>query len=166
MRRAVVVRFFSRKIGDNIVAIGETNHGKRRIQLAEGALNQPGVRGIVFDEQNWSFSYSVPFSHSIPLLYFVARRCEPMETETVVPYRQEKPAFSYSDLRSAVCAVCRGAAGSSIQKVLPFPKSDSTPQLPCMRPTARFTIARPMPVPGYASRSCNLSNTCQIRSWC
>jgi hypothetical protein len=39
------------------------------------------------------------------------------------------------------------AAGSSTQNLLPFPGSDSTPQVPLMRCMARATIARPMPVP-------------------
>ena len=38
---------------------------------------------------------------------------------------------------------CSQPAGSSIQKVLPWPTSESNPTLPFIRSTARFTIASP-----------------------
>src|ERR1043166_896609 len=43
--------------------------------------------------------------------------------------------------------------GSSTQKLLPAPGSDSTPTLPPMRSTTFRTIARPIPVPSYRSSS-------------
>ena len=39
------------------------------------------------------------------------------------------------------------AAGNSSQKRLPWPGSDSTPQVPPIRCMARATMAKPMPVP-------------------
>jgi hypothetical protein len=47
---------------------------------------------------------------------------------------------------SASATYC-GAAPSSNQNALPFPTSDSSPNVPCMRSTAFRTIASPMPVP-------------------
>ena len=42
------------------------------------------------------------------------------------------------------------ACGSSIQNVLPLPKSLSTPQIPSMASVSFFTTARPSPVPSIS----------------
>ena len=44
----------------------------------------------------------------------------------------------------------QAAALSSIQNLLPLPRSDFTPTFPPMRSTAFDTMARPMPVPSYS----------------
>lgn len=53
--------------------------------------------------------------------------------------------------------------GSSIQNRLPESAADSTPIRPPIRSTPLRTIARPIPVPGYASTPCNLSKTRKMR---
>jgi hypothetical protein len=59
----------------------------------------------------------------------------------------------------------RYAAFSSIQKRAPWPNSDSTPQRPPMRSTARATMARPMPVPSCRATSPTRSNKPNTFSW-
>ena len=64
---------------------------------------------------------------------------------------QKKERMLRRNFRSTDYPISRftdGPTGSSIQKLLPAPASDSTPTLPPMRSTPRFTIARPIPVPG------------------
>src|SRR5437867_2095334 len=46
---------------------------------------------------------------------------------------------------------CTYAEGSSIQKELPWSGWEKRPTRPFMSSTARFTTARPMPVPAYSS---------------
>ena len=51
---------------------------------------------------------------------------------------------------SSVFGLQFAAAFSSTQKRLPFPGSDSTPTRPPIRSAAFFTMANPIPVPGYS----------------
>ncbi len=51
------------------------------------------------------------------------------------------------------------------KKVDPAPSADSTQTRPPWRSTIRWTIARPMPDPGYWSRVWSRLNIWKIRSW-
>src|SRR5580704_3844282 len=65
-----------------------------------------------------------------------------------------------------VHAAPASAERSSTQKRLPTPGSDSTPARPPRRAAPFWTIARPMPVPGYCCPPCRRSKARKIRSRC
>lgn len=70
------------------------------------------------------------------------------------PLVQTRRSLSYPDastrfIRDPGWPVRGGTERKSTQKRLPSPGEEMTPQEPPIRCTARWTIARPMPVPSY-----------------
>jgi hypothetical protein len=57
--------------------------------------------------------------------------------------------------RSACSTRLAHTFGNSIQKQLPWPGVDSRPNSLCIRATAFWTMASPMPVPGYCDCECS-----------
>ena len=71
-----------------------------------------------------------------------------------ISMRMDQAPFNDVRVRRAISmgfnrkGIIDGIYAGQAQNLLPFPSSDSTPTFPPIRPSARRTIASPIPVPG------------------